>query len=166
MSLQKKCSIQHLPVVFTITHNGLSYSSGEKNPFHFFNWNYTQSQLLSKYTLVPWMCCEGACWLMLVTALKETALGDLRLFLSTTQYDTNAKGVQKLFSTKCGDLDSSVFCLGAIFASHSHSAVWLLKCNIFKSPLPSHHLVEESVFLFSDSVNRTVSQCFLLIILR
>lgn len=56
---------------------------------------------------------------MLVTALKETELGDLSVILSTTQYDTNAKGVQKLFFIKCGDLDSSVFCLGAIFASPS-----------------------------------------------
>lgn len=55
---------------------------------------------------------------MLVTALKETELGDLSLILTTTQYDTNAKGVQKLFSTKCGDLESSVFFVWVLFLLH------------------------------------------------
>lgn len=34
---------------------------------------------------------------MLVTALKQTALADLRLILSTIQYLTIARGVQKPF---------------------------------------------------------------------
>lgn len=99
----------------------LSVVEGKKvSMFFCFFLNDSQFQLLSHYTLVPWMCCERACSLMLVTALKETAPGDLRLILSTTGYNTNAKGVQKLFSHKCGDLNSSVFCLGAIFALPSH----------------------------------------------